>query len=96
MENPGNDSASALMGRVFAVMLGPVLLLVTAIRMFQDGGGWDTLALPYFVVLAGIILGRWLDTRGGSDFYRFSAVGVGAGVGLWVLVRVVVQFTSAA
>lgn len=96
MENARSDSASALLGRIFAIMLGPTLLLLTAIRMFQARGGWDTLALMYFSILAGIVFGRWLDTRGGTSFYRFAAIAIGAGIGLWIVVRLLVQFTNAA
>lgn len=104
MENAHSDSASALIGRLFAVLLGPMLLLVTAARMVQAGGGWDHLAFTYFGILAGIVFGRWLDVRGGlrgtestnrSDFYRFCAVTIGAGAGLWVLIRLFVHFRGA-
>jgi len=60
-------SLSVVLGRVFWMMVGPLALVLTIYSMLTSGAGWRTLAdLLYFAILGGMILGRWLEYRGGN------------------------------
>ena len=91
-------SSAALFGRVFWMMAGPVFLAVLALSIVQRGGGWLTAVDgAFFLVLAGMLLGRWLEFRSGAamtgmgepatpdDLRRYVALTSLAGLGLWVL-----------
>jgi hypothetical protein len=48
------------------MMVGPITLLLLALSIAGQRGGWLTLpSLAYFPVLGGTMLGRWLEFRCG-------------------------------
>jgi hypothetical protein len=56
-----------LLGRVFWIMVGPLVLTLLTFTIIRIGSGWLTAAdIAFFVVLGGMVLGRWLEFRGGS------------------------------
>ena len=57
-------SAAAFFGRIFWMIADPILLAVLALNIAHQGTGWFTLIdLAYFFVLAGMLLGKWLEFR---------------------------------
>jgi hypothetical protein len=58
---------SAVLGRVFWMMFGPLSLALTLYFIVSSGTGWRTFAdLLYFLILGGMIFGRYLEVRGGN------------------------------
>ena len=54
-------------GRLFWLMAGPLALVLTLYFIVTSATGWRTPAdLIYFLVLGGMVLGRWLEFRGGN------------------------------
>lgn len=91
-------SSVAFFGRLFWMIVGPMFLMVLALNIAQRATGWFTpIDLAYIVVLAGMLLGRWLEFRSGdamtgsgepatlADLRRYLATATLAGLGLWVL-----------
>jgi hypothetical protein len=85
-------------GRLFWVVLGPMLLAITTMHIFLNGTGWHTPAdYVFFAILATMILGRWLEVLGGvaqtadgepatrKDFYRYIAFVLIVGVAIWII-----------
>ncbi len=98
-----SDSQLALIGRLFWMMAGPACLLVSTILILNSPRtGWHTGAdIVYWIALAGMILGRWVEHRGGnprngmgepataSDLRRYIVVTALAGTAIWVAVNIV-------
>lgn len=91
-------SVLGLLGRFFWMMVGPLLLIVLAVSILTSGGGWWTAAdAAFVVVLAGMLLGRWLEFRSGNartsygepappeHLKRYAAVAAGTGAALWTV-----------
>jgi hypothetical protein len=91
-------SSAALFGRLFWMIAGPIGLAVLALRIAQEGTGWFTVTdLVFFIILAGMLLGRWVEFRSGSartgmgepatsdDLHRYLMTASLAGLGLWAL-----------
>jgi hypothetical protein len=87
-------------GRLFWVVLGPMLLSITTMHIFLNGTGWHTAAdYVFFAILATMILGRWLEVLGGvpltstgepatpRDFNRYVVFVLGAGIAIWITVN---------
>ena len=101
-----SDSQSAFVGRMFWMMAGPACLLVSAILILNSpGSGWHTGAdIVYLTALAGMILGRWVEHRGGnprngmgepataSDLRRYIIVAAIAGTAIWVAANIVSNY----
>ena len=88
-------------GRLFWMIVGPMALVMTTYFIVTSGNGWTTPAdLIYFVVLGGMILGKWLEFRGGcpetstgerataADFRRYILLVVTAGPVVWVIANI--------
>jgi hypothetical protein len=61
----GSPGWSAL-GRIFALLFGPGLMMILAAALFQNGEGeFPGKSLAYWTVFAGVALGRILEFRGG-------------------------------
>ena len=88
-------------GRLFWMMVGPLALALTIYFIVTSGTGWTTTAdLLYFVVLGGMILGKWLEFRGGSpetqtgerataaDLRRYILMVVIAGPAVWIVANI--------
>jgi hypothetical protein len=101
-------STRAIAGRLYWTLLGPMMLMLTAIYIAFEGVGWFTFAdLVYFILLAGLILARWLEFRGGkpltdmgepatwSHFRRYASGVIVFGIILWVLANAVSNGVSA-
>jgi hypothetical protein len=95
-------STAALFGRIFWMLAGPPFLIVIALYIAQRRTGWFTLLdLAYFLVLGGMLLGRWLEFRSGdarttmgdpatpADIRRYMMFAPLAGLALWVLVNLI-------
>jgi hypothetical protein len=83
------------------MMVGPLTLVMTTYSIVTSGTGWTTVAdFLFFVILGGIVLGRWLEFRGGSpdtqtgepataaDLRRYIVTIVTAGPAVWVVANV--------
>jgi hypothetical protein len=99
----GSNTTSLIpvFGRLFWMFIGPLGLVLTIYFIATSGTGWTTRAdLLYFVVLGGMILGKWLEFRGGSpetstgepatvaDLRRYILTVVIAGPAVWVVVNI--------
>src|SRR3990170_2478037 len=100
MTTPATTSQSLLLARLFWMMAGPAILLLTSIQIVMTGRGWLTLAdLVFGATIAGMIIARWADGRGADprradgeparpgDLRRYGIGLVGSGLALWVLVN---------
>lgn len=95
-------SSAAVLGRLFWMMLGPLTLGVATYYILTSGTGWRTTAdVLFFVILGGMILGRWLEFRGGNpqtstgepatskDLRRYILLLVIAGPIVWGVVNAI-------
>jgi hypothetical protein len=56
-----------VLGRLIWMLLGPIALLGLLVLIGANGNGWFTAAdLAFFVVLALMLAGRWLEFYGGN------------------------------
>jgi hypothetical protein len=91
----------AVFGRLFWMMVGPLGLVLATYFIVTSGTGWTTTAdLLYFVMLGGMILGKWLEFRGGSpetstgehatvaDLRRYILTVVIAGPVVWAVANI--------
>ena len=94
-------SLRAFFGRLVWMLLGPLTLAVCALVITQRQEGWVTPQnLFYFVILGGMLLGRWAEFRYGQpmtatgepasiDHLRRYAIGVSIlGLAIWVAANV--------
>jgi hypothetical protein len=57
----------SVFGRLFWMMIGPLTLGISLYYIVTSGTGWRTTAdICFFLILGGMILGRWLEFRGGN------------------------------
>ena len=90
-----------VLGRLFWLMAGPLGLVLTLYFIVTSGTGWTTLAdLIYFLLLGGMVLGRWLEFRGGNprdslgepvtaaDLRRYALKVALVGPAVWVAANV--------
>ena len=62
-----SGSGWAAFGRVIWMIAGPGLLFVLGCMIATEGGGWVTSRdIAFFIVLAAMIFGRYLEFRGGD------------------------------
>jgi hypothetical protein len=102
MSDAQTTSALAVFGRITWMMLGPLALAAAVFGIITSGSGWATgTDLFYFIVLGLMILGRWLEFRGGNPQtgsgepatpemlprYVFFALMIGLSV--WVVANVI-------
>jgi hypothetical protein len=93
---------SAALGRIVWMMLGPLLLIVAGFAIVSAADGWTALSdIAYLVILAAMLVGRWLEFRGGqperadgepataSDLTRYLLVAPVIGLAGWVLANLV-------
>jgi hypothetical protein len=98
----GKPATSAVLGRLFWMMLGPFALAITAFSITERRDGWcSPLDGIYFVVLGGVFLGRWLEFRSGrpltaagepatpAHLRRYALVLGLVGLGVWVVANLV-------
>ena len=91
-----------LLGRVFWIILGPLLLLILVVGSFHRGNGWLTAAdVAFLAILGGLILARWYEFQGGnpttnmgepatwSHFRRYVQVTIPLGLGVWIVANVI-------
>jgi len=104
-----SDSLAVVFARVFWALLGPALLAVCgAVILSSPGTGWRTAAdFAYLVILGGMVLGRWIEHRGGrprnamgepstaGELRRYVVVTLIAGVVLWVAANLISNYVLA-
>lgn len=90
-----------IFGRLFWMIVGPLALVLTIFFIATSSTGWTTTAdFLYFVILGGMILGKWLEFRGGSpetstgepataaDLRRYILIVLIAGPVVWVIANI--------
>ncbi len=95
-------SFPAFVGRVFWMMVGPFALATLAMSIARRADGWFRPSdLLYFVVLAGMLIGRWTEFRyslpmtasgepATAEHLRRYALGLGLlGLGVWVVANLI-------
>jgi hypothetical protein len=101
MSSSAKTSLSAVFGRLLWMMVGPLGLVLTIYFIVTSGTGWTTTAdFLYFILLGGMIIGKWLEFRGGSpetstgeiataaDLRRYILMVVIAGPAVWVVANI--------
>ena len=101
MANQSTTSMLVLVGRIFWMILGPIILAVLTIVIISSGDGWLTPKdIAFFAVLIGMPLGRWLEFQGGSpetstgepataaDLHRYVLTTIVLGTGVWMAANV--------
>jgi hypothetical protein len=96
------SSTPAFFGRLSWMIIGPFALAIAAVGIADRRDGWfSPLDLIYFVVLGGMLLGRWLEFRysrpltatgepANGDHLRRYAWGLGLlGLGAWLAANLV-------
>ncbi len=95
-------SFPAFVGRVFWMMVGPFALATLALSIAGRADGWLSPSdLIYFVVMAGMLIGRWTEFRyslpltatgepATAEHLRRYALGLGLlGLGVWVAANLI-------
>jgi hypothetical protein len=90
-------STPAFFGRLSWMIVGPFALAVCTISIAQRGDGWlSPLDLVYFLVLCGMLIGRWSEFRfsqpmtatgecaTAQHLRRYVWVTGGLGMAIWV------------
>jgi hypothetical protein len=98
MAAPQTTSPAAAVGRIFWMLIGPVLLLLLTFSIISQGTGWLTVTdLLFFLALGAMLLGRWLEFRAGNpqtatgepataqQVYRYLFVAGAVGLAVWVV-----------
>lgn len=93
---------SALFGRVFWMMLGPLLLAVSAFAIVSSEDGWLAFSdFAFLVILTLMLAARWLEFRGGdpqratgepatpADLTRYLMVTPIVGLAIWAIANVI-------
>jgi hypothetical protein len=96
------SSFPAFVGRVFWMMVGPFALATLALSIAGQADGWTSPSdLLYFIVLAGMLIGRWTEFRfrlpmtasgepATSDHLRRYVLGLGLlGLVVWVAANLI-------
>ena len=102
---PGGRTVSPCYGvtaHVAWIFVGPFILLLLLINIVRLGTGWLTaLDAAYFVVVAAMILCRWIDQRSGqaitttgepstwADFRRYALLLPPLAIGAWILANAI-------
>jgi hypothetical protein len=102
MTNNTSTSLTAVLARVFWMLLGPLLLLLMTFTVVQTGNGWSTTAdFAFLGILGAMMLARWLEFRSGEaqtadgdpatpqDLRRYLIGVAGLGLSVWVAANVV-------
>lgn len=91
-----------MLGRLFWMMLGPMLLAVLTFVIIRNGSGWLTPAdLAFLLILGGLVLGRWIEFQGGNPqtatgepatpahLRRYVLSVVPLGLSVWILANLI-------
>ncbi len=95
-------STPAIFGRLSWMVVGPFALAIFALSMTERRDGWFSLLdLIYFVVLGGMLLGRWLEFRysrpqtamgepaTAAHLRRYALVLSILGLGIWIVANLI-------
>ena len=95
-------STPAFLGRLAWMIVGPFALAIFAISITMNGDGWfSPLDFIYFLVLGGMLLGRWTEFRHArpmtamgepataAHLRRYTLVLSTLGFGIWVAANLV-------
>lgn len=87
---------------MFWIMLGPGILFLLGLSIARGGGGWFTLKdIAFVAVLAGLVLGRFVEFRGGDPrtatgepatrehLRRYIVLILTIGLGVWIVANLI-------
>jgi hypothetical protein len=102
MSDTPTTSMAVVLGRMFWMAMGPILAAISLYYIGTAGTGWLTFAdLLYFLIVGGMLLGRWVEFRGGNpqtstgepatpaDLRRYVVTLTVLGPVLWVLANLI-------
>jgi hypothetical protein len=102
MATEAMTSAPAFFGRLSWMIVGPFAMAIFAISITERRDGWfSPLDLIYFLVLGGMLLGRWTEFRytrpmtatgepaTAAHLRRYTVVLSTLGLGIWVAANLV-------
>lgn len=97
---PPATSIGVVLSRIFWMLFGPLFLVLLLFLSSERGGGWLTPTdVVYFVVLAGLVVARWIEFRGGDprtstgdpatidQLRKYAIVTILVGVMAWIAVK---------
>ena len=95
MASPPSTSIIGVLSRLFWMMAGPATLLLLAYTLAENEKGWFApSSIAFLVVLAVVVIARWLDpqTSDGepttpAHLRRFTVSTVGIGLVAWAVVN---------
>ena len=102
MDTEAMTSAPAFFGRLSWMIVGPFALAICAFSITERRDGWfSALDLIYFLVLSGMVLGRWTEFQCGrpltasgepataAHLRRYIAGLSTLGLGIWIAANLV-------
>ena len=97
-----NTKPSVFLGRLVWMLFGPLLLVVAGFAIANSNDGWTAISdIGYLLILAAMLVGRWLEFRGGqperadgepataADLTRYVLVAPVIGLAGWALANLV-------
>ncbi len=91
-----------VVSRVYWLLCGPMILLLTATKILSNGDGWQAPASVLFlVVLLLLPVARWVEFRGGdpmtstgtpatpADLRRYALIALGVGLSVWLFANAI-------
>jgi hypothetical protein len=93
MASPHSTSSIGIIARLFWMLAGPAALLLLAFSLAGKKDGWfSSQSIAFLVVLAAVIVTRWLDPRTSegkpttrAHLSMFTATAVGVGMAAWAI-----------
>jgi hypothetical protein len=102
MTAKATNSAFVILGRIYWVMIGPMLLVILTLTSLANSGGWFTPAdFGFLAALGGLPFGRWLEFQGGDprtstgepatrdQLRRYALATTLAGLAVWVVANLI-------
>jgi hypothetical protein len=93
--------------RIFWMFVGPMVLVMIAFQIATtESDGFSGADFAFFLVLGGMIFGRWAEFRGGSPqtangepatpghLHRYIKVALPIGLAMWVVAKLIGHFLS--
>jgi hypothetical protein len=101
-----SDSQLLVVGRIFWLMMGPAILLLSAILILNSPRrGWFTAPdFVYWTALIGMMVGRWIEHQGenprnglgepatANDLHRYITATAIVGTVVWVAANLVSNY----
>jgi hypothetical protein len=93
MSSPHSTSPIGIVARLFWMLAGPAALFLLAFSLAGKQDGWfSSQSIAFLVILAAVIVTRWLDPQTsegeattGAHLRKFTVIAFGVGLGAWAI-----------